>query len=132
MSNKPESFEVQEYGEKDDTYDTVKVLKQLVQDYRVENNVATHTFNVSLTGDMMKVTVSSYEMNYPGRVQAVRDAVDAYHKHILSFLKKQFKKQTKRELSVVEEKDKADYTVSKVSLNERYMFTSWRVYKFKK
>lgn len=128
MNTKPESFEIQEYGDQNETYETAQLLKQIVQDYRNENNVVSHGFKVDFTGNMMKVIMSFYEIGYPAKRQEISDKVNEYHKQIFSMLKKEFKKRAKRELAVTEQKDMADYTVAKVSLNDRYMLTSWRCY----
>lgn len=128
--DRPESFEVQQYEESNSRpYETYAVVKQIVKDYKDENPVATHSFNVDFKGDLMVVTFNFYEMRLPERIRDVMAQAASYQKQIVSHLKKEFKKRTRRDLEITEEKGKSDYTISKVSLNERYMLVVWSVYR---
>jgi NADH:ubiquinone oxidoreductase subunit D len=129
--DKPESFEVQEYNDVREPYDTYKVLKQIVQDRKDEDHVTTHSIRVDFVGDQMKVFYQCYEMMLPHRMAEVEKQASDAHREFLSYLKKEFKKRAKHPLSVTEQKDLADYTVQKVSLNERYYYCSWRYYTIK-
>jgi hypothetical protein len=47
---------------------------------------------------------------------------------MVKHLKKEYKARTKKTLNLKENKERANYTVQKVSLNERYYYVSWRCY----
>ena len=128
----PESFEVQEYNEPDkrDPEKRFKIIKQIVQDNREQSVTTSYAFKVDLVGNEMKVQLSMYEMflSQPQRLKEVEDIAHRGMNEYLTMLKREFKKKAKYALDPKELKDKADYSVQKVSLNQRFMYTSWRVY----
>ena len=126
--DKPESFEVQEYNDVREPYDTYRVLKQIVQDHGVDNPVTSHAFRVQFVGDQAKVYYTCLEVSLPHRMAEVEKQASDAHRDFLRYLKKEFKSRTKHILDIKEQKDQADYSVQKVSLNERYYYCSWRFY----
>jgi hypothetical protein len=130
--DKPESFEVQEYNKFEDPYEKYKVLRQIVEDRKFHSPSApTEAFRVDFVGDTMKVFYTTYEMFLPTRIKEVEKHVDDALSEIVKFLKKEYKSRTKQKLSITENKELRDYTVQKVSLNERYYYTAWRCFEMK-
>lgn len=123
---KPESFEVTEYGTAHEDYDTLSVIRQIIQDLTRDNPAA--SMSVSFTGDMIKLTYSSFEMLLPTRIKEVEARSVEVFRDVVKHLKKEFKSKTKRTLTLKEKEELADYTVQKVSLNERYYYICWRHY----
>lgn len=121
---KPESFEVTEYG--GDTLDAFSVIKQIIEE-RVKESPA-HSVMVSFSGEKMTLKYHCYEMHLPTRMQQVVATSEDVFRETLSYVKKEFKKRTKTVLSLKEQKDLANYSVQKVSLNERYYAIFLRVY----
>jgi hypothetical protein len=76
----------------------------------------------------MRVQLTMFEMHLPRRMKEVEDVAFKLLKGYVSEVKKEFKKRSKRDLKLKEIKDKADYTVSKVSMNERYYYVCWHLY----
>ena len=127
--DKPESFEVQEYNDVREPYETYRVLKQILSDYQNENPVVSSAFRIQFVGDQMKVFYTCLEVSLPHRMAEVEKQANDAHKDFLRHMKSEFKKRTKHPLTATEQKDMADYSVQKVNLNERYYFSSWRFYK---
>jgi hypothetical protein len=126
--DKPESFEVQEYNDVKEPYQTFQVIKQIVQDEKDGQRNPSLAWKVDFLGDVMKVQLTLFEMHLPQRMKEVQDAAHKLQKSYVSELKKEFKKRAKHDLKLKEIKDKADYTVQKVSLNERYYYICWHLY----
>lgn len=126
--DKPESFEVQEYNDVREPYETYKVLKQILEDHKKDHPVTSQAFRIQFVGDQMKVYYTTLESMLPHRMAEVEKDAAAAHKDFLKYIKKEFKSRLKRTLECSEQKDQADYSVQKVSLNERYYFSSWRFY----
>lgn len=121
---KPESFEITEYS--GEQVDAPKVVAQIVAD-KVKESPA-HSLMVSFTGNMMTLKYQCYEMHLPSRIKQVVDLSQDVFRESLSHIKKEFKKRTKKTLTLKEQKDLANYSVQKVSLNERYYAIFWRIY----
>lgn len=127
MAN-PESFEVQEYNDVKEPYQTFQTIKQIVSDKKVDQHNTSVAFKVDFLGDVLRIQLTLFEMHLPQRMKEVQDIAFKLHKSYLSELKKEFKKRVKRDLKLKEIKEKADHTVQKVSLNERYYYTCWHLY----
>jgi len=131
---KAQGFEIAEYDPEDlPVAEQLSVLKQIMEDRKLDPNTVSlpsENFVMTLQGNQLRMTYHSYEMqlNHPSRIKDVEDLAEKSLNVVMKFLKKEFKSRTKKVLSVKELKDKRDYAVNKVSLNERYYFTSWRVY----
>lgn len=132
--DKAQGFEVTEYDPEDlPVSEQLSVLKQIMQDRKSDATISqlpSEAFILTLQGNQMRLAYHSYEMNL-GHANAIRE-VDGQAKkaldEVIKFLKKEFKKRTKKSLSVKEIKDKRDYSVQKTSLNSRYYYVSWRVF----
>src|SRR3990167_6057823 len=116
--DKPEGFEVTDYGDKHEKYDQLSVIKQII-DERVRESPA-HAVIVKFAGNQMTLAYHCYEMHLPARMKQVQELANDVFRESLSHLKKEFKRRTKQVLTLKELKDLANYTVQKVSLNERY------------
>lgn len=132
--DQPQGFEVTEYDPEDlPVAEQLSVLKQIVQDRRDDPdtaNLPSTAFVLTLQGDEMRLAYHCYEMllRDPDRLKETERVAEKALGEMLKYLKKQFKSRTKKVLSVKEVKDKRDYSIQKVSLNERYYFISWRVF----
>jgi hypothetical protein len=124
--DKPESFEQTDYGEARGEYDRLAVINQIVADKTRESSA--RGVMVSFAGNTVTLKYSAYEMHLPTRMRQVEELAQDVLKEMLSHLKKEFRKRTRQALSLKEIKDRANYAVQKVSLNERYMYSCWRVY----
>ena len=122
-----ESYEVQgtPYEQKNDRNSLIaQIVRERVKD------VPTVGILVSFEGNTMKVRYHCYETYL-----ADRKKVDALYKeaekHIRDFvkeLKSEYRKRSKAALTATEIKERRDYSVQKVSLNDRYYFVSQQVY----
>jgi hypothetical protein len=131
----PESFEVTEYDPEDlPVAEQLSVMKQIMEDRKFDPEIRrlpTENFVLTLQGDQMRLAYHTYEMflSTPDRMRDVEKNAEKCLGEGLKYLKKEFRKRTKKALSVKEQKDLRSYSVQKVSLNERYYFISWRVFK---
>lgn len=125
---KAESFEVTSYSTEDaNPPDYVfSVISEIIRD-QVETNPSTNV-RVNFTGTLMRIAYHSYEMHLPVRMKEVESNAKAALDETFKNLKKKFKERTSDTLKAVEQKDLANYTVQKVSLNERYYYVAWRFY----
>lgn len=127
-----DSFDVTEYGgvqgEKNDLInEKLSVIETLVRDYvKKQPNVGVH---VKFTGDMVRVTFACYEMHLPVKVRETERLARETLDEVVRSIRKDSKSMLKGGVSLTEVKELANYTVQKVSLNERYLYTCWRFYK---
>jgi hypothetical protein len=128
--SKPEGFETTEYNTKfEDPYEKYKVLRQIVEDRKYGSpSLPSEAFRVDFSGNEAKVFYTSYEMHLPVRMKEIEAQSEAALNEVVKYLKKEFKSRTKMKLDMKELKDRRNYSVQKVSLNERYMYSSWRFY----
>lgn len=126
--DKPESFEVQEYNDVREPYQTFQTIAQIVEDKRVEGMHPSCAYKVDFLGDVLRVQVTMFEMHLPQRLKEVQENCAKLQKAYVSGLKKEFKKRAKHDLKLKEIKEKSDYTVQKVNLNERYYYIEWHLY----
>lgn len=129
-----QGFEVTEYDPEDlPVAEQLSVLKQIMQDRKHDPTITqlpSEAFLLTLQGNQLRLGYHCYEMNL-GEANALRELDKVSQKalnDVLKYLKKEFKKRTKKSLSVKEVKDKRDYSVQKTSLNSRYYYVSWRVF----
>ena len=121
-----ESFEKTEYGNPTDPRDDASIVYQIVLD-KVSDSPSSNVLG-SLSGNLLRLTYQCYEMHLPTRMKEIEDSAHTVLKEMVSYLKKEFKRQTKRTLSLKERKDLEDYTAQKVSLNERYHYARWKFF----
>jgi hypothetical protein len=122
----PESFEVQEYGNEHETQSRFGVIYQIVEQMLRESPAA--GCRASLHGNLLRITYNAYESLLPTRLKQVEDAAKQYLNSTISNLKKEYRKKRGKVLELKERKELANYSVEKVSLNERYVYSSWRFY----
>ena len=67
-------------------------------------------------------------MNLPVKMKEIEATAREVLNETFKNLKKQFKEKTGDTLKAKEQKDMANYSVQKVSLNERYYYVAWRFY----
>ncbi len=128
MNKEPQTFEVAGYSDVDmGVAEAFKVIKQSVAD--IVRDSPAHAINVSMTGDLLRVVYSTTIVNLPVRRQQTEVEVHEIFKQTVALLKKEFKERTGKALKLTEQKELGNYTVNKTSLNERYTYTAWRVYK---
>ena len=125
----PESYETTNYGDENELYNKYAVIKQIVADkVREKANVGC---GVQFVGDFLKINYQTYEMNMHNRIREVQKTAHDTIKELVKHIKKEFKSRTGKVLDLKEVKEKSDYRIEKVSLNERYYFISWCLYDIK-
>lgn len=123
--DKAESFEVTEYGDNPGLLDRKhSVISEIVRDQ--VSRVPSANIRVAFSGNMVKLSYHCFELHLPSRIQRVLSDEDVMLKDMVKILKKEFKIRTGEVLKLKEMKDMANYSVQKVSLNERYMYVGWR------
>lgn len=125
----PDSFEVTEYGEQDATHEKVSVIAQIVSE-RVRENPA-HGVQVSFGGNEMILKYHCYEMHLSSRMRQVEATANDVFREIVSLIKKEFRKRTKKSIDLKELKEKSSHSVQKVSMNERFYVIFCRSYEMK-
>lgn len=124
---KVESFEITEYGVEHEIPGRVQgVIKEIVRDMVRETPAV--GMQVSFTGNLVKFTFHCYEMHLPVRLKQIEDTAKQALDQIAKFVKKEYKSRTGDSINLSEKKDMANTSAQKVSLNERYMYSSWRFY----
>lgn len=127
--DRPESFEVTEYGEGDGgVYDRSAAIKQVMSVHERDNPA--HAVIAKIAGNVLTLAYHCYEMHLPVRMKQVVAGADDVFRETVSFLKKEVKKLGLK-LDLKEMKDQADHTVEKVSMNERYYVIFLRHYEMR-
>lgn len=124
--DKVQSFEVTEYGNAHKEYDRLAVIEQIIGDR--EREAPNIGVRVSFHGNQFRLHYHTYEMLVPTNMKNIEVRANDILNDCLKYLKKEYKARTKSTLSFKEIKDLANYTVQKVSLNERYYVVFWRCY----
>jgi hypothetical protein len=128
--NEASSFEITEYGVEHEIPGRILgVLQEIIRDQN--KNFPSYQFSVKFTGNKMRLVYVSYEFNYPGRKKEIDEMAKIVLNETVKNLKREFKAREHIALDITEDKSMADYAIHKVSLNERYMYTSWRVFEIK-
>lgn len=122
----PESFEVTEYGTKYRPQDRFGLIYQIIEQMQRESPV--YGCRASFSGNLLRITYNCYESMLPTRMRQVEDQAKQVLNSCISLLKKEYRRLSGKVLTLNEQKNLANYTVQKVSLNERYIFSSWRFY----
>ncbi len=125
---KAESFEVTSYSTEDAKRPdyVFSEITEIIRD-QVEKSPNMNV-RVNFTGTLMRIAYHSYEMHLPVRMKEVESTAKSVLDESFKNLKKQFKERTGDTLKATEKKELANYTVQKVSLNERYYYVAWRFY----
>ena len=123
----PESYEVASYSEDSNKeYDKIAVINQIMKDKAKES--PEFAIFCKFTGNFLQIYYNYYGMCVPVRMKEIERQAKEILDESIKFLKKEFKLKTKDNLNLKEDKSKANYTLQKVSLNERYYYVSWRFY----
>lgn len=122
----PQSFEITEYGDEDDPQRMFSGIAQIGSEMISEMPNCAVRFRQE--GDHLKVVYQTYEMFVPRKLANIQEQSRVSIKEAISHLKREFKKRYKKNLKLKEIKGSDNYTTQKVSMNERYAFTSWCVY----
>ncbi len=123
----PQTFEVAPYSDVGfGVKEAHQVIAQIFRD--IVRDCPAHAVWGDMTGDKLKVHYMVYAMHLPVRMKQIEEEADQVFKSTVSHLKKEFKARTGKTLALKEDKDLADHSVQKVSLNVRYMYTAWRFY----
>lgn len=125
--DKPESFEVLEYEHGNEFPDFAISAIQEIIDEQVSEHPNMGVI-VKFEGENMKLSHCAYEMFLHQRIKEVEEQSKKILDETVKNLKKKFKEKTGKVLKVSEKKDDARVQIEKVSLNERYMYVSTRVY----
>lgn len=126
---KPEyhGYEQTTYGDEDASpYRKFATIKQIVSEL-----VSDHPncgIVCALQGSELKLSYHTYEMHAPTKMKQIEDQARTALNECVKFLKKEYKARMKEALVLKELKEKANYAISKVSLNERYYYVAWRLY----
>jgi len=127
MDDKAQGFETSEYGREHVHPDKVySVIEEIIRD-QVSRSPASNV-RVSFTGNLMRIAYHCYEMHLPVKMKEIEATAKSVLDETFKNLKKQFKERTSDTLKAKEQKDMANYSVQKVSLNERYYYVAWRFY----
>lgn len=125
--NENHTFDVTQYSSPEMNFaDAYQVIRQIVVD--MVHDVPTVGVWVDMTGNQLKLHYMDYVQNLPVHLRATTDRADTALKELEKHIKAEFKRRTGKALKLKEQKDLANYTVEKVSLNERYYYRSWRVF----
>jgi hypothetical protein len=124
----PQTFEIAPYSDVPfGIKEAHQVVMQIFRD--VIRDAPAHAVWADMTGDLLKIHHNTYTMLLPQRMPQVEDESRQILDSTVSYLKKEFRTRTGKALKMPEQKELAGRTIEKVSLNERYMFKCWRVFK---
>ena len=124
--DKAQGFETTEYSQEEVVSEKISAIAQIAQDYVRE--IPTCGCRVVQEGNLVKVIYTSFEPFLPERIRDAQDRADSYIKEMVKHLKKEFKSRQKETLDLKELKDRSDYSVQKVSMNERYTYSAWKYF----
>lgn len=124
---KAQSFEVTEYSDEHEIPGHIQgAISEIVRDQVRE--VPSVGVQVSFMGNLMKLSYHSYEHSLHLRKRDVEDRAKKGLDETLKNIKKKIKGLSGVLPTFTEKKDMASTAAQKVSLNDRYMFSSWRFY----
>jgi uncharacterized protein with von Willebrand factor type A (vWA) domain len=125
--NENHSFDRTEYSDPDINHaDAHQIIRQITVD--MVHDVPTVGMWTSMTGNQLKIHYHDYVMNLPVHLKETVERSETAFKELVKYLKNEFKRRAGKTLTLKEDKDLHNYTVEKVSLNERYYYRAWRVY----
>jgi hypothetical protein len=128
MSKKEtQSFEVTQYS--DVEFGIQQAHQVIIQIYKdLVRDAPAHAVWAGLVGNQLTVRYHTYTMFLPSRAKQIEEEADTVLKESVKHLKAEFKQRTGKTLKLSEQKELANHSVEKVSLNERYYYKAWRVY----
>ena len=125
--NENHTFDVTEYSNPDMSYaDVYQVIRQIVVD--MVHDVPTVGVHADMTGNQLKLHYMDYVVNLPVHLKETVARADTALKELKKHIQAEFKRRTGTALKLKELKDLENYTVEKVSINERYYYRCWRVF----
>jgi hypothetical protein len=125
--NENHSFETTEYSNPEMSFaDAYQVIRQIMVD--MVHDVPSVGVWADMSGDQLKLHYMDYVTNLPVHLKATVERADTALKELKKHVAAEFKRRTGSTLKLKEEKDLENYTVEKVSLNERYYYRTWRVF----
>lgn len=125
--NENHSFERTEYSDPEMSMaDAYQVLRQIMVD--MDHDVPNVGVWADMTGNQLKLHYMDYVQNLPVHLKTTVDRANTALTELKKHLKAEFKRRTGKTLKLDEQKDLENYTVEKVSLNERYYYRTWRVF----
>jgi len=124
---KAQGFEIAEYDQEHEIpARALGLMKEIIRDIaRVSPSTG---IQISFTGNLAKLTFHSYEMHLPVRMREVEERAKDVLNEAIKVLKKELKAQGGFKIDFKEKKEMANTSVQKTSLNERYVYSSWRFY----
>lgn len=126
MDPQAQGFEVTEYGDAGRPDQVFSVIAEIIQNQRDEHPNC--NIQVTFAGDLCRLSYHSYEMHLPRRRNEVEENAKKALNDAVKLIKKEFKSRTGKALKFAEKKDMANDVVQKASLNERYIYSSWRFF----
>jgi len=122
-----QSFEVAPYSDTEfGTTEAHKVLMQIFKDLKRDSPA--HAVWGDMVGDQLRIHHQTTVVNLPQRMNQVEEECEQIFKSTVSHVKSEFKSRTGKALKLAEDKELRGHTTQKVSLNQRYYYTSWRSY----
>jgi hypothetical protein len=119
-------FDIAEYSEHElGIEDVNREIKQIFVEMGKRN--AAFSIWPVMTGNQLRLQYHTYTMHLPTHMKQVQGQADDIFKESLRELKAELKRR-KIPAKFTELKDRANYTIEKVSLNERYYYKAWRVF----
>lgn len=126
--DKAEGFEITEYSGTEDATKTFSALAQITKDFQRERP----NIGIQLAFKLGQVRISYHAseigLSRPGKLSSLKDDAQKTIGEFLKHLKKEFKKSTKHELKLKEDKSKEFENAQKTSLNERYYYVLCKFY----
>jgi len=125
--NENHSFDRTEYSSPEMNFaDAYQVIRQIVVD--MVHDVPNVGVWADMSGDQLKLHYHDYVMNLPVHLKDTVARADTAFKELKKHIQAEFKDRTGKALKLKEHKELENYSVEKVSLNERYYYKAWRVY----
>lgn len=130
--NEPQTFEVTEYSDPEfGIVEAHQVIMQIFKD--LARDMPAQAVWAKMSGDQLTINYHTYEMHVPVKMAQISEEGRTIIKEAEKHLKKEFRSRTGVALKLkmepsLEEQVKRNYTVQKVSLNERYYYNAWRTF----
>ena len=125
--NENHSFDTTEYSNPEMSFaDAYQVIRQIMVD--MVHDVPNVGVWADMSGDQLKLHYMDYVNNLPVHLKETVARADMALKELKKHITAEFKRRTGTALKLKEHKELENYTVEKVSLNERYYYRTWRVF----
>jgi hypothetical protein len=131
--NEPQTFETTEYSDPEfGVNEAHQAILQIFKD--IARDQPAHAVWAKMSGDQLTINYHTYEMHLPVRMADIKSTAKTVIDESVKYLKKEFRARTDKALKLtlsggdITEQTDRNYTVQKVSLNERYYYNAWRVF----